>query len=326
MNDLPFIRPPKVPSTQRRISPTDIVWKFVGIAALAISVWLLSRELRNLSVEDVWVRLTSLPPATWILAAGAAFAAYVLLGFYERLALIYLQRRLNPFFVHVCAATTYAFAHVIGASVLSGALIRYRAYSSKGLAPSEIATLVAFCTFTFVLGVVAVLGSVMVIQPFIVDRFSDTLPLDLTSSTGKLLIGAVAIYLIIALLPLGTVRIRSLTLVYPKLTIALLQVVVSTAEIIAAAMIVYVAIPSSSNPGIIVVLGVFVFAFAAALLSHAPGGLGVFELAILTGLSDVPETDVMAALVIFRLFYFVLPFIFSVIAIAVFEVRSRHPN
>ncbi|WP_307148057.1 lysylphosphatidylglycerol synthase domain-containing protein [Rhizobium tibeticum] len=300
-----------------------MLWKAIGVAALAISVWLLSTELRNLSLDDVSARLVAMPPMTWILAGGATLGAYVLLGFYDRLALVYLGRRVNPFFVHVCAAATYAFAHLIGASVFSGAVIRYRAYSSKGLSPPEIATLVAFCAVTFCLGVVTVLGSVLVLQPFIVDRFLDTMPLDLTSGTGKLLIGAVILYLVVALLPIRAVRLRSMTLVYPTPRIALLQVVVASTEIIAAALVLYVALPAPFNPGFVIVTGVFVLSFAAALLSHAPGGLGVFELAFLTGLSDVPETDVLAALLVFRLYYFIFPFIFSVVVIAVFELRNR---
>ncbi len=324
MDDQAFVRPSKTALPQRRISPTDLVWKAVGVAALVISFYALSRELRNLSLEDVGAKLVAFSPSTWMLAAGAALAAYVLLGFYERLALAYLGRRVNPLFVHVCAAVTYAFAHVIGASVFSGAVIRYRAYSSKGLLAPEIATLVAFCTLTFCLGVITVLGSVLVLQPFILDRFLDTLPLDLTSSTGKLLIGAVVIYLTAALLPFGEIRMRSMTLAYPKLSIALLQVFVSTIEILAAALLIYVAIPAPLNPGFVVVSGIFVFSFATALLSHAPGGLGVFELAFLTGLSDVPEADVLAALLVFRLFYFIVPFVFSAVVIVVFEARNRH--
>ena len=201
--------------------------------------------------------------------------------------------------------------------------MRYRAYSVKGLLSSEVATLVAFCTLTFALGVMTVLGVVLVAQPFIVDRFLDTLPLDLTSGTGKLLLGAVVLYPILSLLPLGEIRAGSLSLSYPRLRITLLQIVVATLEILAAAAIIYFALPPEGNPGFMTVTGVFVLSFSAALISHSPGGLGVFELAFLTGLPEIPRADALAALLVFRMFYFFIPFLFACVAIAVHEIRRR---
>jgi uncharacterized membrane protein YbhN (UPF0104 family) len=323
MNEGPLLQSTKLSAVQRRFSPADLVWKTVGVAALAISVWMLSRELRHLSLQEIGSKLFALSPMIWFAAGAAALAAYLLLGAYERLALHYLGKRIDPIFVHVCAAATYAFAHMVGASVFSGAVLRYRAYSSKGLVASEIAKLVAFCTLTFCLGIVTVLGVVLLLQPTIVDRFIDTFPIDFTNYTGKLAVGGVFVYVLIALIPVGAIRLRSSTISYPKFGVALLQVLVSSMELLAAALIMYVALPAASNPRFIIVTGVFVLSFAAALLSHAPGGLGVFELAFLTGLTEVPEIDVLAALVVFRLYYFVLPFIFSVVVMTVFETRYR---
>jgi uncharacterized membrane protein YbhN (UPF0104 family) len=324
MNDAHY-PPSKKPSLlqQWRPSVSDIVWKTVGIAALVVSIWLLSRDLRDLSLEEVASKLTSLPATAWIGGAVSTLAAYLLLGFYDRLALSHLRRKIDAGFTHLCAAATYAFAHMVGASVFSGAVIRYRAYSSRGLSGAEVALLVIFCTVTFVIGVATVLGAVLIAQPFIVDRFLDTLPLNLTSSTGKLMVGLVFLYVVMALLPKKAIKLRSVEIVYPRFWIAASQVAVASAEILAAALILYLALPESSNPGFVVVTGIFIFSFAAGLISHSPAGLGVFELAFITGLSDVPEVDVLSALLIFRLFYSLIPFIFSLIAISAFELEGR---
>ena len=76
------------------------------------------------------------------------------------------------------------------------------------------------------------------------------------------------------------------------------------------------------EPGFIVVLGVFLASFSAALLSHAPGGLGVLELVFVTAMPEVPQADVLAALLVFRLLYFILPLMFGIVAVVLFE-RSR---
>ena len=59
-----------------------------------------------------------------------------------------------------------------------------------------------------------------------------------------------------------------------------------------------------------------------ASASHAPGGLGVFEAVALTGLSDMDKASVLAALVVFRLFYLIIPLIVAVIVVITFE-RSQ---
>ena len=75
-------------------------------------------------------------------------------------------------------------------------------------------------------------------------------------------------------------------------------------------------------------IGFFVFAavFAAALglgvLSHIPGGLGVFELVILYAVGDkAPVSAVAAALVAYRGIYFLLPLSVSTVLLAGFEGR-----
>jgi uncharacterized membrane protein YbhN (UPF0104 family) len=108
-------------------------------------------------------------------------------------------------------------------------------------------------------------------------------------------------------------------LVYPRLPIVLAQLTVGPIEILAAASIVYFALPEIGNPGYIAVLGIFVVAFSIASMSHAPGGLGVFEFVALAGLSDMNKVSVLAALVVFRLCYLIIPLIIAIIVVVMFE-------
>ena len=90
-------------------------------------------------------------------------------------------------------------------------------------------------------------------------------------------------------------------------------------ELIGAAGIIYFALPESGNPGFLIVLGIFVVSFSAALLSHAPGGLGVLELVFITGLSEMDPADVLAALLVFRLLYLIIPFVAALFMVLGFE-------
>ena len=65
--------------------------------------------------------------------------------------------------------------------------------------------------------------------------------------------------------------------------------------------------PETGNPGFLVVVAVFIFSFSAALASNAPGGLGVFELVFLKSMPGAPHDGVLAALLLFRLLYLLIP-------------------
>ena len=87
-----------------------------------------------------------------------------------------------------------------------------------------------------------------------------------------------ALYVFGSWLHLKPLKIGGLQLDYPRLPIVFAQLMIGPLEILAAAAIIYFALPEAGNPGYIVVLGIFLVAFSIASISHAPGGLGVFEM------------------------------------------------
>ena len=296
-----------------------LIWPAIGSIAVVLSVWLLYHELRGLSVVDVWAEMHALPAERYLLAFCGALVAYGALAGYDHMALLHIGKRVSFLFVTLCSFTTYALAHNIGGSVFSGAVIRYRAYSSRGLTGNDVGVLVAFCSFTFILATVLTLGVVLVLDPHLVDRFGDVLPAIVTATGGGLLLAAVAVYVLGSWMNFRPLRIRSFELSYPKLPIVLRQLTIGPLELIGAGAILYFALPEAGNPGFIVALGVFIAAFSVAQASHAPGGLGVFEYVAIKGLSDMDEAQVMAALVVFRLFYLIIPLAIALVVVVVFE-------
>jgi len=297
-------------------------WPMVAAGTVALSVWLLLRELRGLSLEKVGASVAAISTAHWLFCAACTLLAYIALAGYDRVALMHLGKKIDWVFITVCSFTTYALSHNIGASVVSGGVVRYRAYSTKGLTPAEIGFLIAFCSLTFALGVMTLMGVVLVLDPDIVHRFGDLLPITAGRATGIFLLALVLFYAFgsfIGFKPLSLGRFR---LVYPSLPVTLRQLAVAALELIGAAGIIYFALPEAGNPGFMVVLGIFLASFSAALISHVPGGLGVLELVFVMGLPDLDDADVIAALLVFRLFYLIIPLIIALIVVPLFE-RSR---
>jgi len=300
----------------------DYVWPVVGLAAVGISAWLLYKELRSISLDDVIHSLNAIPAHRWILAGLASLVAYAALAGYDRIALLHLRRKISWVFIALCSFTTYALSHNIGASVLSGAVVRYRAYSSQGMNGPEIALLIAFCSFTFILGVLTLSSVVLLIEPQLLQRFNAELPLSLSYVLGFGALAIVLLYVFGSWLHFKPLRIRRFTLEYPRLPVVAQQLIVGPLELIGAAAIIYFTLPAAGNPGFLIILGIFLVSFSAALISHAPGGLGVLELVFLTGLPDMNQADVLAALIIFRLFYLLIPFALSLLVVLYFE-RSQ---
>lgn len=295
------------------------IWPLVGVGAVIFSIWLLYHELRGLSLDELWDSLVAISGHDWLLAAAATLVAYAALAAYDHLALLHLKRRVSWLYITIASFTTYALSHNIGASVFSGSVVRYRAYTAKGLSGAEVGVLVAFCSFTFVLGTIMLTGLALLIEPELTERFVDVLPVEASAATGIALLVLVGIYVGGSALRLRPARLGPVEINYPRLPIVLRQLVIAPIELIAAAGIIYFALPEAGNPGFLVVLGIFLISFSAALLSHAPGGLGVLELVFITGLYEMDRADVLAALVVFRLLYLIVPFIMALFVVLGFE-------
>ncbi|GGE31205.1 membrane protein [Agaricicola taiwanensis] len=300
----------------------DYIWPIIGIGAVVVSIWLLYHELRSISLDDVIDSLKAIPLHGWFLCAASAVAAYAALAGYDRIALNHLRKSIPLGFITLASFTTYAVAHNIGASVISGAVVRYRAYTSKGLTAAEVGVLVALCSFTFVLSVMLLGGAILIAAPELVLRYVSDVPREAAMACGAVMLLLIALYILGSWKGFRPLRIGSFEIYYPRLPIVFQQLVIGPLELIGAAAVIYFALPEAGNPGFFVILGIFLASFSAALLSHAPGGLGVLEIVFVSGLPDMDPADVLAALIVFRLFYLLVPFALSLVVILLFE-RSQ---
>lgn len=325
-----------------------ILWlTFVGVV-LAWSLWLLYSKLLSEVSEDpaakallatggVWTSLTVIYDSiarslsrvsaqAYALAALSTLMAYVALAWYDRIALIHLNRQkdISWTYIATCSFVTYALGHNLGASVFSGGLVRLRAYGAMGLNVAEVTILVALCSFTFAYGTVLLTGVVFLLEPQIVQNLDELIPRLVMPESLVRLIGAVML-LLCALYVIGSWRgfkpltIRKFHIFYPGLPVVARQLIAAPLELIAAAGIIYFALPEAGNPGFMIVLGAFLLSFSAGLLSQTPGGIGVMEAVFLAVINTVPPSDVIAALLIWRLMYLLIPLAASLPVIVAFE-------
>jgi uncharacterized membrane protein YbhN (UPF0104 family) len=70
-------------------------------------------------------------------------------------------------------------------------------------------------------------------------------------------------------------------------------------------------------------IAVYVFACLLGIASHAPGGLGVFEATLLVAWPSQSREGLLSALLLYRLFYYLLPFILALALLGLREVISH---
>src|ERR1041384_1476035 len=96
--------------SEMKANISRFVWPIIGICAVGISVWLLVKEFRNLSFDDVVGSLQAIPLHRWLAALAATLAAYAALAGYDRVALLHLGKKLSWRFVAVASFTAYALS------------------------------------------------------------------------------------------------------------------------------------------------------------------------------------------------------------------------
>ncbi|RCL00519.1 MAG: putative integral membrane protein [Candidatus Tokpelaia sp. JSC085] len=298
------------------------LWTLIGMIAMLVSIRLLYIKLWNISFYDVVDRLGELNLGHWMLAIFSALISYAALAGYDRIALYHLHKNISLLFITICSFTTYALSHNIGASVFSGAVVRYRAYSMKGLTGPEIAFLVGFCSFTFVLSTILLSGLVLLLQPHLIVLVHSDIPESVAILIGCTMLSFVGLYIFGSWMRMHPLKIGpTFRLVYPGLNVVVQQLIIGSLELLGAVGIIYAVLPEAGNPGFITVLGVFLASFSLTLLSNAPaGGVGVLEALFMAGTQQMNPKDVIAALIVFRLLYLIVPLIISLFFIAVFEI------
>jgi glycosyltransferase 2 family protein len=100
----------------------------------------------------------------------------------------------------------------------------------------------------------------------------------------------------------------------------LLQIVIGLFDLGFCTLAMYMLLPNEPHVGFVTLMVVFVSATMLGFASHAPGGLGVFDAAMLVALWQFEKEDLIAGLLVFRLLYYIVPFVFALIILGVREV------
>ena len=253
-------------------------------------------------------------------AIAATAVSYLALFGYDLSGLRYAKAR-PPFSSVVLASLCgYAIGNAVGLGAFTGGAVRYRIYTAAGLSPGQIARVILFISVALGIGLAVIAGLGLVLCADRVGRMMGTSPEPLFGAAAILLALATT-FLMFCVLRREPVVIGSLKLDPSGPVLVLTQIALTTTDVLAAATVLWVLLPPT-DIGFIPFAAVYAAALALGVLSHIPGGLGVFEVAILYAVgTKAPISAVAAALVAYRAVYYLLPLFLATVLLAGFEAR-----
>lgn len=281
---------------------------------------LLYLQLRNTDWQEVWVSLRDYP--AWVLILGAAIAllSYLNYSSYDLLGRYYTGHQLPVRQVLPVVFVCYAFNLNLNALV-GGIALRFRLYSRLGLDIPTITRIFSLSVITNWLGYLWLGGTVFAMGVVPLPQSWEV------GSTGLRIIGVIMVLTAICYLaacafsPRRSWRIRGQTIELPHWRLALAQAALGACNWIWMASLLWLLLPE----GVFfpTVLGILLISSIAGAIAHIPAGLGVLETIFLVLLKDVPQGNLVAALLAYRALYFLLPLSFAVVVYLVLERRAK---
>lgn len=297
------------------------VWETYGsllrsglmLAVFFAALWLLHHEFQTARHDDIAASFAALSMGSILAAIGLTAANFAVLIGYDWFGVRLVEHPVPNRQVAMASLLSHSFSNTLG-TYLGGAPVRVRLYSDLGMPVSQIARLVLVIGVAFWMGLCLLAGLLFILAPFsIPDRFQ--LPLDSSRPLGVVLLLLLILFLLVCHLRKSPLSVMGVNLQPPPLKIALAQLIVAAADIVLAASVLYILLPAGMQIGFWPFVAVYALALCLGLMSHVPGGLGVFELVMVTMLPGEPHA-LVGALVAYRLIYYVLPLMLGVLAVS----------
>ena len=299
----------------RALGPVLVGCIFLG------AVYLLYREISKYSLADIRMSLAQISTGSIILSVLLAIINYIILIGYDWLALKGIHKTLPVSRVSLVSFVGQAVSYNFGA-LLGGSTVRFRFYSSWGFSPMDIVRLVLMLAITFWVGALGLVGAIfMIAPPEIPPELGMHMPLDIRPLGAILFLIAIS-YLIVCKFIHKPIHIFGKEFAFPPFKIAVAQAVVAGADLVAAGACLYVLLPPDAHVSFLQFLPTYLMAMVAVVLTHVPGGAGVLEVVILHLTTASPQA-VFAALLCFRVIYYLLPLLLAAVIFAIYEVRQQ---
>ena len=287
-----------------------------------VSIFAIGHMLDEITLEKIVSELSRLSYQQISLALLCTIASYWVLSGYDWMALRYLGRQLPYMTVVLATFCSCAISYTVGVNLLSGGSVRYRIYVGAGLSVGDVVRITLFGMIAFSVGTSVVAAMALCLQPDIIAKFTG-IPSALLWNIGFFTLSACIAFLALTFWKRTPIKIARWKVRLPSFQITLSQLIVSIVDMIFAGGCLYILLSEPHIP-FVGFLIVYSLSFIAGMVSHVPGGLGVFDGMMLLAFKEVlPAESLAAALVVYRIVYYLIPLILATAILAIREFRGR---
>ncbi len=286
-----------------------------------LAAGLLVAQGRAVEWGAVGVSLAHYPAPALLGAIALTLLSLVLYSTFDLLGRHYTGHTLRALTVMRITFISYVFNLNLG-SLVGAVALRYRLYSRLGLDTGTITRIMSLSLLTNWAGYLLLAGGIFSFHTPVLP------PGWAIGSAGLQLFGAVLLALTLLYLLLCTAsRRRRFTLRghvvdLPSLRLAVLQLGLGAANWLLMGGVMFMALQQKA--GFATVLGVLLVASVASFLTHVPAGLGVLEAVFVLLLSHrIPRSDVLAAVLVYRVIYYLAPLALATVLYLVAEARAK---
>jgi uncharacterized membrane protein YbhN (UPF0104 family) len=279
------------------------------------------REFHQVSFAEVTAAMRAWGPEAVVLALVLSASSFLLMGIVEWMGLRWAGAKVPLLSALAGSFMASGIAHTLGANMLVSAAVRARVYTRFNVSLRQVAAATVFDSFAFAAGISTLAGLGLVLAPhreIAATRFSDAF----ADSLGVLLLAGVAAYVLLCAFRRRPLSAFGHSVHLPSFRIALAQMGLGAVDNAVAAGILYVLLPKGPV-GYFSFTGAYAPSVVAGLVSHVPGGVGVFEGSLSALLAQMPPAPLAAAFLGYRLAFFVLPLILATLALSA-NTLMRH--
>lgn len=299
----------------------SIAARLIPFILVAVAVWVLWRQLHGLSPGEIGGAIARWSPSRIAAALGLVAGSYALLVLNEQIALRWAGARVKLTAGATASFTAYALANNLGLGVIVGGALRASVYSRYGVNLVQVAKITAYGTATFSLGVAALAGISFLRAPaslFVALH----LGLGVGRVCGALLSAAPALYILACAVLPHEMTAFGHEIRPPKPLLALAQVLFGMADVALSAAVLWLLLGPSA-PRYTAFLASYLISVVSGLLSGVPGGVGIFESAMLLLSPTVDRGALAAGLLGYRMFYYLAPL---AVALSLILIRGSKPK
>ena len=281
-----------------------------SLCILVLSGFVLTRTVSGLHWSELRAALAATSMEQIVAACVLTACSYLALTGYDAVALRQLRVAVPYRTKALGSFTSFAISFTLGFPLITAGTVRYWIYSRAGLTAAKVASLTVITGLTFWLGMALVIGIAMVTQPdhiTAVNRLTGWVNLII----GLAILGGMMFYLAWVSRGRRRIRVQGLRLELPGLGLTLSQLALGVVDLCCAAGALFVILPQGHGLDFISFCAAYVLACLLGIASHMPGGIGAFEATMLNAVPALSAEALLASLLLFRIIYYVGPFILA---------------